>query len=167
MWHDLQVHEHEIWFLHLDMCHSICTHHYPTLAWLSLRFLNFESNSKSISIGCDLWFTPYGAPPWVHHVFLAWSSCGASLLAHRFKTTSILAILLLWWCLSPFSTSTTPCNLFVRGDLTHRPPLSSIQSYFPLGRWPLMLESLSRVFPLEIPPTQHIQNYIVTPWFVN
>jgi hypothetical protein len=45
--------------------------------------------------------------------------------------------------------------------------LSSFQNYFPFGRWPLMLESWLKVFPLEIPPTQRIQNYIVSPWFVN
>jgi hypothetical protein len=28
-------------------------------------------------------------------------------------------------------------------------------------------EMLLKVFPLEIPPTQHIQNYTVSPWFVN
>ncbi len=37
--------------------------------------------------------------------------------------------------------------------LAHRPLLSFILCYFPFGRWPIMLEFWSGVFPLEIPPS--------------
>jgi hypothetical protein len=93
-----------------------------------------------------LWFVPHSALTWACHAPLAWFSCTTSLLTHRFGIASIWSILLLRWCLSPFFVYTTFKNGVESMGVARKPPLYYFLGCFPLGRWPLVFESWSRVY---------------------
>jgi hypothetical protein len=143
--------------------------HYKSTIFLRFIQKHYGHNVFSFHYGhfCGL------LPPMSHHghimFFLHDLHAQFPPIGTQSRIASIkMVILPLRSCNSPFSTFTTFWNIFVQRGFTHKFPFFSTWGYFPLGRWPLMLEFWSGVFHLKFPLlTQRIKNYIVLTWFAN